>query len=169
MATRRRVKATSTASRDEVVCYERAARRLFPRVRRHEPCGWLPWRNRLRCRQRYAGCRGWAGIRETRTVFSAGASVEFNGCLVRWLTESVQRARAPQYFRSSMAWERTCLFAMYLGQMDRQLDAVLRHVKTRRQFGQLLHECRRLPIRRRYEAAAGSSAAAPLSGLLAER
>jgi alkylation response protein AidB-like acyl-CoA dehydrogenase len=38
-------------------------------------------------------------------------------------------------FRSSMDWERACLFAQYLGVMDRQLDEVVAFAKQRRQFG----------------------------------
>jgi alkylation response protein AidB-like acyl-CoA dehydrogenase len=41
-------------------------------------------------------------------------------------------------FRSSMAWERTCLFATYLGVMDRQLEEVVAFAKRRRQFGKSL-------------------------------
>jgi alkylation response protein AidB-like acyl-CoA dehydrogenase len=38
-------------------------------------------------------------------------------------------------FRSSMDWERTCLFAQYLGVMDRQLDDVVSFARRRKQFG----------------------------------
>ena len=41
-------------------------------------------------------------------------------------------------FRSSMSWERACLFAQYLGVMDRQLDEVVAFAKERRQFGKAL-------------------------------
>jgi L-prolyl-PCP dehydrogenase len=41
-------------------------------------------------------------------------------------------------FRSSMDWERACLFAQYLGVMDRQLDEVVAFAKRRRQFGKAL-------------------------------
>jgi alkylation response protein AidB-like acyl-CoA dehydrogenase len=41
-------------------------------------------------------------------------------------------------FHSSMAWERACLFAQYVGVMDRQLDEVIAFVKERRQFGKPL-------------------------------
>jgi alkylation response protein AidB-like acyl-CoA dehydrogenase len=41
-------------------------------------------------------------------------------------------------FHSSMAWERACLFAQYLGVMDRQLDEVVAFAKERRQFGKAL-------------------------------
>lgn len=38
-------------------------------------------------------------------------------------------------FQSSMQWERTCLFAAYLGQAGRLLDRCVEHARTRRQFG----------------------------------
>ncbi len=41
-------------------------------------------------------------------------------------------------FRSSMAWERACLFAQYLGVMERQLEEVVAFAKDRRQFGKAL-------------------------------
>jgi alkylation response protein AidB-like acyl-CoA dehydrogenase len=41
-------------------------------------------------------------------------------------------------FQSSMSWERACLFAQYLGVMDRQLEEVVAHAKVRRQFGKAL-------------------------------
>jgi alkylation response protein AidB-like acyl-CoA dehydrogenase len=37
-------------------------------------------------------------------------------------------------FASSMTWERACLFAAYLGAMERQLEATLRFARERRQF-----------------------------------
>ena len=38
-------------------------------------------------------------------------------------------------FHSSMQWERACLFAAYLGQMERQLETVVAYARERRQFG----------------------------------
>jgi L-prolyl-PCP dehydrogenase len=38
-------------------------------------------------------------------------------------------------FRTSMSWERACLFAQYLGVMDRQLEEVVAFAGRRRQFG----------------------------------
>ncbi|CAL9564386.1 L-prolyl-[peptidyl-carrier protein] dehydrogenase [Actinosynnema sp. ALI-1.44] len=38
-------------------------------------------------------------------------------------------------FQASMRWERTCLFAAYLGQAGRLLDRCVEHARTRRQFG----------------------------------
>jgi L-prolyl-PCP dehydrogenase len=41
-------------------------------------------------------------------------------------------------FRSSMDWERACLFAQYLGVMERQLTDVVAFAGRRRQFGKTL-------------------------------
>lgn len=38
-------------------------------------------------------------------------------------------------FRASMHWERACLFAAYVGRMERQLDEVIGFARERRQFG----------------------------------
>lgn len=38
-------------------------------------------------------------------------------------------------FQESMGWERACLFAGYVGLLDRLLDRSVRHVRSRRQFG----------------------------------
>jgi alkylation response protein AidB-like acyl-CoA dehydrogenase len=38
-------------------------------------------------------------------------------------------------FQASMRWERTCLFAAYLGQSERLLDRCVKHARERRQFG----------------------------------
>lgn len=41
-------------------------------------------------------------------------------------------------FKRSMQWERSCLFASYLGQMERQLAQTIAYAKQRRQFGKPL-------------------------------
>ena len=38
-------------------------------------------------------------------------------------------------FQHSMGWERACLFAGYLGLMDRLIERCIAHARTRRQFG----------------------------------
>ena len=38
-------------------------------------------------------------------------------------------------FHDSMIWEKGCLFALYVGAMERAFDQALEHVKTREQFG----------------------------------
>jgi L-prolyl-PCP dehydrogenase len=40
-----------------------------------------------------------------------------------------------EIFRSSMQWERACLFGGYLGQMERQLETAIDYARERRQFG----------------------------------
>lgn len=41
-------------------------------------------------------------------------------------------------FQHSMGWERACLFAGYLGLMDRLIEQCVDHVRSRRQFGRRL-------------------------------
>jgi alkylation response protein AidB-like acyl-CoA dehydrogenase len=41
-------------------------------------------------------------------------------------------------FAESMVWERACLFAYYLGAMDRTLERCVEHVRARSQFGHKL-------------------------------
>ncbi|MEV6694622.1 acyl-CoA dehydrogenase family protein [Micromonospora sp. NPDC051196] len=43
-------------------------------------------------------------------------------------------------FQHSMAWERACLFAIYVGLMDRQLEMCVAHAGQRRQFGRRIGE-----------------------------
>ena len=38
-------------------------------------------------------------------------------------------------FQTSMLWERTCLFAMYLGFMERDLESTVKYARERKQFG----------------------------------
>ncbi|MFG3285509.1 acyl-CoA dehydrogenase family protein [Streptomyces sp. NPDC048111] len=46
-----------------------------------------------------------------------------------------QPGQGAAIFQSSMRWERTCLFAGYLGQMARLTDEAVQHALDRRQFG----------------------------------
>lgn len=39
-------------------------------------------------------------------------------------------------FKESMAWERACLFAVYVGVMQRQIEVCIEYAKGRKQFGQ---------------------------------
>ncbi|NUP13166.1 MAG: acyl-CoA dehydrogenase [Polyangiaceae bacterium] len=39
-------------------------------------------------------------------------------------------------FNAEMEWERSCLFAIHLGAMERQLDDTIRYAQDRKQFGQ---------------------------------
>lgn len=63
------------------------------------------------------------------------ADVHFDDCVV-----PAHRMLGPEgggfgVFTTSMAWERTCLFALYLGTMRRTLEASIAHANERRQFG----------------------------------
>lgn len=64
--------------------------------------------------------------------------VYFEDCRVAAELRLGREGDGAAIFRASMAWERACLLAMYLGAMERQLDAALAHVKRRRQFGKAL-------------------------------
>lgn len=45
-----------------------------------------------------------------------------------------QEGDGARIFRESMAWERSCLFALYLGTMERTLTACLSFARSRKQF-----------------------------------
>src|SRR5215207_2105412 len=64
--------------------------------------------------------------------------IELDGCPVDESNRVGPEGGGAAVFHSSMSWERACLFAQYLGVMDRQLDAVVAFAKDRRQFGKTL-------------------------------
>ena len=61
--------------------------------------------------------------------------VLFDGCRVPAHNLLGREGQGLQIFNRSMTWERTCLFAGYLGQMQRQLDSTIRYAVERKQFG----------------------------------
>jgi clorobiocin biosynthesis protein CloN3 len=61
--------------------------------------------------------------------------VEFRDCRVPARYRLGAEGQGSAIFQHSMAWERSCLLAVYLGQMRRQLDSCVAHAKQRRQFG----------------------------------
>ena len=63
------------------------------------------------------------------------AEVHFDGCAIPADQVLGTRGGGAGVFTSSMNWERTCLFAAYLGAMKRVLDNTVHHVRTREQFG----------------------------------
>lgn len=63
------------------------------------------------------------------------ARVEFSGCRVPARYRLGEEGQGSAVFQHSMRWERSCLLAIYLGQMRRQLDSCVAHAKRRRQFG----------------------------------
>jgi alkylation response protein AidB-like acyl-CoA dehydrogenase len=82
----------------------------------------------------------------------------FNDCRVPASQRVGQEGQGSQVFKHSMLWERSCLFAAYLGQMERQLHRTTAYAKERRQFGKPLakHQAiahRIAEMKRRLEAA----------------
>jgi clorobiocin biosynthesis protein CloN3 len=63
------------------------------------------------------------------------ARVEFSGCRVPARYRLGREGQGSVVFQHSMHWERACLLAIYLGQMQRQLHTCIEHAKRRRQFG----------------------------------
>jgi len=62
------------------------------------------------------------------------ASVYLEGCRVPASHRVGDEGAGSKVFAASMAWERACLFGLYLGAMQRQLDAVIAHARARTQF-----------------------------------
>lgn len=61
--------------------------------------------------------------------------VRFRNCRVPEEYLLGEEGQGSVIFQHSMTWERACLFAIYVGLMDRQLDLCLERAKIRRQFG----------------------------------
>ena len=61
--------------------------------------------------------------------------VRFEGCLVPARYRLGAEGSGGAIFQRSMAWERGCLFAAYLGLMQRQLAECVERTTSRRQFG----------------------------------
>ncbi|MFD1660491.1 L-prolyl-[peptidyl-carrier protein] dehydrogenase [Streptomyces caeni] len=66
---------------------------------------------------------------------SPTADVHFDGCVVTEEQVLGRPGAGASVFSSSMAWERTCLFAVYLGAMRRVIDGTVAYVNEREQFG----------------------------------
>ncbi len=62
--------------------------------------------------------------------------VRFDGCRVRAACRLGEEGQGSAIFAHSMAWERGCLPASYLGLMDDQLERCVARARERRQFGQ---------------------------------
>ncbi|MEV7990164.1 acyl-CoA dehydrogenase family protein [Micromonospora sp. NPDC085948] len=64
--------------------------------------------------------------------------VAFRGCRVPEAYRLGSEGQGSVIFQHSMAWERGCLFAAYLGLMERQLQQCTEHARRRRQFGRAI-------------------------------
>jgi alkylation response protein AidB-like acyl-CoA dehydrogenase len=84
--------------------------------------------------------RSCAGIHPQRPFEKMGLSsaqtgpVVFAGCRVPAESLLGTEGKGLAIFNRSMAWERTCLFAGYLGQMQRQLEQTIGYALDRKQF-----------------------------------
>ncbi len=64
--------------------------------------------------------------------------ISFHNCHIPVAYRLGREGQGSHIFKRSMQWERSCLFASYLGQMERQLEQTIVHARTRRQFGKAL-------------------------------
>jgi alkylation response protein AidB-like acyl-CoA dehydrogenase len=62
------------------------------------------------------------------------SSLYLDDCLVPARYRLGREGEGARIFHDSMRWERACLFAMYVGAMERQLEQVIAHAKGRRQY-----------------------------------
>lgn len=62
------------------------------------------------------------------------ASVYFDGCRVPAACRLGEEGDGASLFTRSMHWERACLFAGYVGAMQRQLDMAVAQARSRKQF-----------------------------------
>lgn len=85
--------------------------------------------------------RGAAGLTIGETVAKSGlttaqmAAVRFDECRVPVRQRLGAEGTGAAIFHESMGWERCCLFALWIGAMERQLTDVIERARTRRQFG----------------------------------
>jgi clorobiocin biosynthesis protein CloN3 len=61
--------------------------------------------------------------------------VRFAGCRVPGTAVLGRPGQGGRVFQHSMGWERACLFGLYLGVLQEQLDRCVAHARERRQFG----------------------------------
>ncbi|MEU8711961.1 MULTISPECIES: acyl-CoA dehydrogenase family protein [unclassified Streptomyces] len=71
------------------------------------------------------------------TACQAG-EVRFDRCFVPDERVLGSPGQGQLVFQTSMLWERSCLFAIYLGQQERLIGRCVDHVRNRRQFGRRL-------------------------------
>jgi alkylation response protein AidB-like acyl-CoA dehydrogenase len=73
---------------------------------------------------------------EKVSLATAPASwIELSNCLVSSSARLGAEGQGASVFQRSMTWERSCLFAAYVGMLDRQLDRTIAFARERKQFG----------------------------------
>jgi alkylation response protein AidB-like acyl-CoA dehydrogenase len=73
--------------------------------------------------------------------------VTFEDCRVPATAVIGEPGQGSAIFQHSMGWERACLFAGYVGLMDRLLEDCVAHLRRRRQFGRRLADFQALSHR----------------------
>jgi alkylation response protein AidB-like acyl-CoA dehydrogenase len=68
-------------------------------------------------------------------VTAQTSSVYFDNCVVSAKHLLAAEGQGALVFEQSMGWERACLFACYLGVLDRQLERCVAYASERKQFG----------------------------------
>jgi len=90
--------------------------------------------------------RDTAGLRVTPEHSKTGlktspwGTVYLDGCRVPASARLGPEGSGAMLFSESMVWERACLFAYYVGAMERSLERCVEHVRTRVQFGHRIGE-----------------------------
>jgi alkylation response protein AidB-like acyl-CoA dehydrogenase len=69
---------------------------------------------------------------------SPTSSIYLEECRIQASNRLGAEGKGGQIFNSSMKWERSCLFALYAGMMERQLDQCIAFARERRQFGKAI-------------------------------
>jgi alkylation response protein AidB-like acyl-CoA dehydrogenase len=90
--------------------------------------------------RRGGGVRIGEPFRKLGMASCPASQVTFVDCFVPDESILGERGQGSVVFQQSMLWERTCLFALYVGLQDRLIEQVIAHVKQRSQFGRPLHE-----------------------------
>jgi alkylation response protein AidB-like acyl-CoA dehydrogenase len=97
--------------------------------------------------------RGAPGLRVGQPFVKMGlesspiASVYFDGCRVPAANLVGAEGQGAAIFADSMQWERSCLFAGYLGAMEWQLDECVQFAGERRQFRRPIGKCQAIAHR----------------------
>jgi alkylation response protein AidB-like acyl-CoA dehydrogenase len=66
------------------------------------------------------------------------SAIYLEDCRVPESNRLGNEGQGARIFQSSMQWERACLFAAYVGMMDRQLQQAIAYARSRRQFGKAI-------------------------------
>jgi alkylation response protein AidB-like acyl-CoA dehydrogenase len=77
-------------------------------------------------------------FRKIGLTSTPASQISFKACRVPLTNRLGREGQGSQIFKHSMLWERSCLFAGYIGQMERQLERTVAYVRERRQFGKAL-------------------------------